>query len=398
MPVKRQTPTSRVKPGSQSALRRRNGQLIIETLARRGPTTQATLSRVTGLSTGTVSNLVKLLEQNEIVSATPTIDSGRRALAIGLRAGGSLVAGVDIDRTQVRVVICALDQTVLVERSSPLDKGHSPQHAVPQAARLVDEALAAEAIPRSKLVGVGISIAAAIEHDSTLLAPDTLLPNWEGVSITKLAARAFNLPCFVDNDANLGALAQVSFGPFKDVTNLAFIKLSVGIGAGLILNRELIRGAMGIAGEIGHTLVSPYGEPCRCGNRGCLETVASTAHIAAAIGRAVHAREPLDDDAVVEIARRRDPAALRVLADAGNAIGIAVASLCSIVNPAVVVIGGSLAPVGAPLLDPIYRAFHRQSLPEVGRRTTLMANQLGVRTEALGAAALAIRQTPVALI
>lgn len=389
-----QSPGTR-KPGSQSALRQRNTQLIIDTLARRGPTTQATLSRITGLSTGTISNLVKLLESKEVVTATPTVDSGRRALAIGLRGQGQVVAGIDIDRTSLRVILCSLGHEVLAEEALRLPIGHSPESTFKLAADLVALAMQSSGTSPDQLANVGLSISSAVEHGNVLLIPDPLLPNWEGVSIKALATQYLDKPCHIDNDANLGALAQVTFGPFKEVSNLAFIKVSRGIGAGLLVHGEIVRGATGTAGEIGHTLVVPNGLPCRCGNRGCLETVASTTRILNDIGRSARNRELSDENLIVEMSRKREPAAIRALTEAGYALGISLASLSSLLNPSTVVIGGALAEVGTPLLEPVYRGFHRHCMADLAHRTNLVMNQLGDRTECLGAAALAINRTQV---
>ena len=393
VPAKRAT-TPTPKPGSQSALRRRNSQLIIDTLARRGPTTQATLSRVTGLSTGTVSNLVKLLESADLVSSTPTIDSGRRALAIGLRAGGRLVAGISVGRNSLRILLSGLDQRIVAEAHAPLPRGHAPADSFAAAARLLDETLTRHQLDPSMVAQVGISLPAVLDRTaSTMLAPDALLPNWEDVVLLPLAEATLGLPCVLDNDANLGALAQVTFGPFKDTADLAYVKVAAGIGAGLILDHELRRGGLGTAGEIGHTMVVSNGEYCRCGNRGCLETLASTTRISARVAREL--RTSLTDESLISLARQREPHTLRALEDAGSSLGVAVASLCSLLNPTAVVIGGTITAVGAPLMDPLYRAFHRQSFSGLAHKTTLVANQLGSRTDALGAIALAIRSVPV---
>lgn len=385
-PTTRQGP----KPGSQTALRQRNARLIISELARRGPTTQATLSRVTGLSTGTVSNIVKLLEGRNVIKATPTIESGRRALAISLVSSGRLVAGIAIERRRIDVVIAEYDQTVVAEATIENDEHRSATETLRRAKSLLVSSMAEERLPRESLESIGISIASVVALDSTVVSPDPLLPHWGGVTITDLAADLFGVPCVVGNDANMGAFAQVTFGPYKDTHDLAYIKIAHGLGAGLIMADQLVKGSFGLAGELGHVLADPQGETCRCGNRGCLETVASTGRIAEQLRRITRSRDELSDKEVVRLARDRDPAALRILGEAGAAIGRGIAELCLILNPAVVVIGGDLTPAGAVFIDPVYRSFHRYSLPEIGRRTALSANQLGPRTEALGALALAI--------
>ena len=195
----------------------------------------------------------------------------------------------------------------------------------------------------------------------------------------------------VDNDANLGALAEAAFGAGRDAGDLVYLKVSSGIGAGLILNGRLYRGSAGLAGELGHVLVDPDGIVCRCGNRGCLETVAGhrrAGRPAAPLPRrgphgARHARGR---------ARRATSAAAASIPDAGRAIGRAVATLLNVLNPELLVIGGDLAAAGDLLLDGIARAVGRAALPEAARRAEVVAGVLGERAQVLGALALVVSE------
>ena len=142
---------------------------------------------------------------------------------------------------------------------------------------------------------------------------------------------------YIDNDANLGALAQVTWGPHGGCENLIFVKVATGIGAGLIINGSLFYGHAGITGEIGHATISDQGRICRCGNRGCLETVASTATMLDLLSRA--AAEPVSTADIITRAAAGDPATLRVVDDAGMAVGRAVAGIANTLNPEVIEIG-----------------------------------------------------------
>jgi predicted NBD/HSP70 family sugar kinase len=194
------------------------------------------------------------------------------------------------------------------------------------------------------------------------------------------------MPVFADNDANLGALAQVTWGPHGAVSNLMFLKIGSGIGAGLILNGAPYYGNIGVTGEIGHATISEHGLICRCGNRGCLETVASTAIMIELLSRGAHT--PLTAKDIVGRALAGDAATLRVVDDAGVAVGRAVANVANLINPEVIVVGGPLAELGEVLLEPIRRGLMRHAVPVVGESTSLAMSSLGDRAEALGAAAL----------
>jgi len=194
-----------------------------------------------------------------------------------------------------------------------------------------------------------------------------------------------------DNDANLGALAEVTWGPHSEIDNLVFVKVGSGIGAGLILNGRPFYGGLGITGEIGHDTITDNGVVCHCGNRGCLETVASTSVMLDLLARAGVTRV----GQIVSRARAGDSATLRVLDDAGLAVGRALASVANLINPEVIVIGGPLAELGDLFLGSIERGLMRHAVPSVGESTRLVMSSLGERAEALGAAALVLQHQAV---
>ena len=172
------------------------------------------------------------------------------------------------------------------------------------------------------------------------------------------------------------------------------VKASVGIGMGLVVHGRVLRGAWGAAGELGHLPVTPPGratppQRCECGNRGCLQTIAGVHRVAAEVRRAKRLPQLPSVEDVVALARRRDPAIVRVLDEAGEALGTALACVVTLVNPHAVVISGPLAPAGPLLLDPVQRAMTRGAHPATGHRTVLTMSQLGPGAEARGAAAMA---------
>jgi predicted NBD/HSP70 family sugar kinase len=200
--------------------------------------------------------------------------------------------------------------------------------------------------------------------------------------------RRLDLPIAVDNDANLGALAEAAFGAARDARDLVYLKVSSGIGAGLILNGRLYRGAAGLAGELGHRIVDPDGPVCRCGNRGCLETVASAGALVARL-RPVHG-EDLTVDGMLALARAGDEPARGVIAEAGRAIGRAVADLLNVLNPELVVVGGELADAGELLLGGVRETIAGCALPPAAERARLVTGVLGLRAPVLGAVALVV--------
>ena len=378
------------RPGSQSALRERNQQRVIAALMSGGPRTQAELARQTGLSTATVSNIVKVMATTGIVSTVPTTSSGRRALSVVLNDNGQVAAGIDIGRRHLRVVLASPNYRVLQEASVPLPLGHSAHDGLAAASDLLDTLLENGGISRGALLGAGIGIPGPIDRRSGTVVQGAILPEWVGINIHETFSERLGVPVFIDNDANLGALAQVTWGPHSAVDNLMFIKVGSGIGSGLVLNGALFYGNVGITGELGHTTINEHGLICRCGNRGCLETVASTSTMIELLSRG--ASEPVDTRRIIDRALTGDTATLRVIDDAGLAIGRALAHMANLINPETIVVGGPLTDLGEILLGPIRRGLSRHAVPIIGETTTVRMSSLGDRAEALGGAAVVLAQ------
>lgn len=389
-PSRPAAPGGRPKPGSQSALRQLNEQRIVQALATGGPQTQAELARQTGLSTATVSNIVRGMADAGAVTTSPTTSSGRRALSVALNDDGSVAVGIDIGRRHLRVVLAGPDYRILREEAVTLPPGHTAEEGLDAAADLLERLLTETGTQKSSVLGAGIGIPGPIDRRTGTVVQGAILPEWVGINILESFSARLGIPVFIDNDANLGALAQVTWGPHSAVDNLMFLKLGSGIGAGLILNGALYYGNVGITGELGHTTIDEHGLICRCGNRGCLETVASTATMISLLERTVQG--PLTATEIVQMALDGDTATLRVLDDAGLAIGRAVAHVANLINPELIVIGGSLTALGNILLDPIRRGLLRHAVPVVGESTTVCMGSLGERAEALGGAAVVLSQ------
>ena len=374
-------------PGSQGALRHLNQERIVEFLLANGPSTQAELARGTGLSTATVSNIVRDLAGRGVVATSPVTSSGRRALEVRLMDTGDIAVGVDFGRRHVRIMLSTLGYEVLAEDELALPLGYEVAGALQRAAGLLDRMLADGHHDRATVLAVGVGIPGPIDRRTGTVLQGAILPEWVGVNIRDLET-AFRFPVVVGNDANLGALAEVTWGANRGVRNLVFVKIGSGIGAGLILNGQPYYGSLGVTGELGHTQVVEHGVICRCGNRGCLETVASTTVMIEALGRGSGEFTTAD---VLRRGRERDPAVLRVVSDAGTAIGQAIGNVANIINPELILIGGPLVGLGEALLGPIRRGIQLNAIPVISETTDVRISSLGDRAESLGAAALVIQ-------
>ena len=206
------------------------------------------------------------------------------------------------------------------------------------------DALSSAGVASDRLLGVGMGLAAPINQGTGELEADGILPGWHGIRPAAEMEARLGLPVQIDNDANLGALGEKAFGAARGVDDLVYIRLSAGIGAGLILGGRPYHGIRGTAGEIGHVVSDPSGPICRCGNRGCLEAVASPVAVAALLERSIG--EPVSIKRLLELVAAGHRGARRAVADAGEAVGRALSMLVNMLNPELVIVGGDLAQAG----------------------------------------------------
>jgi predicted NBD/HSP70 family sugar kinase len=237
------------------------------------------------------------------------------------------------------------------------------------------------------VIGAGVAVSAPVRSDAPGFASGVIFPSWAGINVADFLTERLDVPVHVGNDANLGALAEATFGAGRGKRNLFYVMLSEGIGGGVIVDGRIYLGRAGAAGELGHIVVDPDGQVCRCGNRGCLATVAGGAALTAAL-RQMHGPEMTVDE-LVALAHNGDPGAARLIADAGHAVGRVLAGTCGVLDPELVIIGGELAPAGQPLLDSVTTSLERWISPASGHYPVALG-ALGAKAEVLGAIALAM--------
>lgn len=380
--------------GTLHALRERNRQQVVAVLRREGSATRAEIARLTGLSRSTVSSLVADLEAAGLVAertddvARSGAQGGRPGVLLSLSARAGSAVGIDFGHSHLRVAIADLSSRVLAERHCALDVDHSSAAALDRAAETVEELLAEAGTAREDVVAVGMGLPGPLDRATGTVGSSVILPGWSGLRPAEELGRRLGLPIRVDNDANLGALGELTYGAARGASDVVYLKVASGIGAGLVLDGQLRRGATGIAGELGHVIIDPDGHVCRCGNRGCLETVAAGPALLELLRRAhggdLSMRDLLEGSAAGDLGCRR------VLSDAGRAIGRALADLVNLVNPARVVVGGELSTAGEPLLSGVRESIERFALPAAADAVVVTAGVLGDRAELLGALALVI--------
>jgi predicted NBD/HSP70 family sugar kinase len=379
--------------GSLESLRERNRLRVIDALRTRGAISRADIARQTGLSRSTVSSLVGDLQTAGLVvervaeSAAPASpQGGRPPVLVALDQSAGAVIGLDFGHDSLRVAVADLSYAILAETYAELEVDTAAQDALDTAARLVGELIQEAGVERDRVLAAGMGLPGPIDRASGLVHSQPILPSWVGLNPAGEMEARLELPVHLDNDANVGALGESTFGVGRGTHVMAYLRLSAGIGAGLVINGRPFRGARGIAGEIGHVLVDPQGPICRCGNRGCLETFVAGPALCELLRRS---HGPLTVRDLLRLAQEGDAGCQRVLADAGRVVGRAVADLCNYLNPDLVVVGGDLSVAGDVLLEPMREAVRRFAIPAAVEDLEIVAGTLGGRAELLGALALA---------
>ncbi|MGH3728300.1 MAG: ROK family transcriptional regulator [Micromonosporaceae bacterium] len=377
-------------PGSQSALREANQRRLLRAIRGAGSLTQAQIARATGLSAATVSNIVRELRDAGTVTVAPTSSGGRRAQSVSLARDTGLAVGVHVTADHLRAAVCDMAYEVLAEERIPYGAGLSAERGLRRAEWLVSTLLRQARVDRTKIRGVGVALPGPVDAVTGHVTAGTVLTAWEGVDVAGELSERVNLPVEVSNDANAAALGELIWGAGRDCTELAYLKLSSGVGAALVINGEVYSGAAGLAGEFGHITVNDQGRICRCGNRGCLETVVGGPYLLDLLPHRPDEPRP-DLDELIEAAIDGDLGSRRVIADAGRAVGSAAAVLCNLLNPQRLIVGGELAAAGGLLLEPITEMLARQTLPKAAAMVQVVPAELGDSAAVRGALGTVVR-------
>ena len=382
------------EPGAALSLRESNRLRVIQALQILGVTSRADVARRTGLSRSTVSTIIAALQAEGIVvdrdaDGRAAAGGGRPPAPIALYPAAGLALGVDFGKRHLAVALADLSHELLAEEWREMPDDYDATTGMGRAAELVELVLGATGADGERVLGVGMGLPGPV-HRSGVVGSSAILPGWAGTQAAERMSDLIGLPVWLRNDADLGALAEATWGAGRGASAVVYLKLATGIGAGIVIDGRLFGGAGGTAGEIGHTSLDETGDICRCGSRGCLETYASGAAIAGLLSRSLG--EPLGPDDVMQRAVDGDPGCRRALADAGRHIGAAVADLCNLINPERIIVGGSMAVAGDVLLDPLREAVGLRAIPSAAEDVEIVLGELGERAELLGAVALVLHE------
>ena len=374
-------------------MRESNRMLVLNCIREQGTLPRAEAARRTGLSRTTVGHIIDELIADGFLregdSQRAPESAGRRVIPVHFNASAGYVLGVSLGRSHLTLLVSDLAAHVIDRKDVPFAITAGPEYCLSQIVVALRAFVADHGIHWDDLIGVGIGMAGAMNAELTGFASRHSLPEWDGVDVQGILKDALNMPVYLENNANLGALGEMSYGAGRGVPDLLYVKAGMRIGSGLVINSEIYRGSSGTAGEIGHMTVLRDGPLCDCGNHGCLKTLASVPAILAAAQR--ERLSALGDfNALIAAAQAGDEASGQALTQAGEWIGIALASLVNVLNPALIVLDGQTMRAGNLIIEPIRQSIAAHSLAGPLALTRIVPSALSGRAIALGGVALVL--------
>lgn len=376
-----------------SLMRELNQALVLNLVRQEGHISRAEIAKRTSLSRSTVSNIINELIEAKRIYETQKGESrgGRRPILLELNYRSHCVVGIELATTFIKLLVTDLKAVILYEHCEPFDITVGPHRAVELVQRVVAQALRNAGVDGSQVAGVGIGVPGPLAYSEAQTIAPPIMPGWSGISLRDHFSAALGFPVYVDNDANLAALAEYRLGVAQGIRNAAYIYLgTTGIGAGLVLNGSVYRGDIGSAGEIGHLTIDEDGPLCSCGSYGCLEAMAGLPQLLRKAAELSGGATQTLDQLIREAHNKNEPICQLFVAS-GTHLGIAVANLLNLYNPGLVMLGGPLAEAGDLLLETVRATARKRALSITLEHCDIVTGALGTQAVALGAASQIIQ-------
>jgi predicted NBD/HSP70 family sugar kinase len=350
--------------------------------------TRAELRGLTGLSRTAVGARVSALSERGLVieSEEGVSTGGRPPTLLKFNADAGVVLSAAIGRSRTRLAVCNLAGDILAISDLDQEVGLGPDDLMPDVVKRLEALLEESGRDADAIHGVGLSLPGTVDQQRGCSLDSPVMSGWDGVPLEPYFRNLTAAPVLVDNDANIAALAERG-GERRGVDDVLLLKISTGLGAGIVSGGVLQRGAVGAAGEFGHNKTpAAAGLPCRCGDTGCLEAIAGGWALVQALQRQGKAVGHIRD--VVDMANRGDPEARRLIRESGRHIGEVIAGAVNLLNPAIVVIDGDMARAYDVLVAGLREALYGNATALSTRVLQVVPTTYGDRSGVVGGAAL----------
>lgn len=354
------------------------------------PRTRAELVSITGLARSTIALRIDALLGLELIRPIGESIStgGRPPSQFALNPGARVVIGASLGATNASVAVTDLSGSILASQREPLAIADGPERVLDRVLASALELLAGLGRKPSDVLAVGMGLPGPVDHESGRPVNPPIMPGWGGFDVPGWVNERLGVPALVDNDVNILALGEHALA-FPDANDLLFVKIATGIGSGIISGGTLQRGAHGSAGDIGHVRIRRGdGVACSCGNYGCLEALASGPAIVRQLRESGTLVENFEQ--VLELARHGNLEAIQAIRQAGRDIGEVLSICVSLINPSVIVLGGSVTRAGEHLVAGVREVVYQSSTPFATEDLVIVQSRAGADAALLGASMLAI--------
>lgn len=356
---------------------------VLQLIRDRTCRTRKELIEVTGLSRSTVTDRVdRLIEAGYIhESGVATSGGGRPPSVLDIDATSRLALVADLGASHARVALTDLAARPMAEEHIEMRIARGPEAVLTWVRQAFRRLLDRTGRPAGQVCGIGLNLPGSVDHASGRMIRSFLMPGWDDHPISEALRAEFEVPVLVENDANAMALGEW-WSSWRGCASLVLVKVSTGIGTGIVLDGRVYRGVEEAAGNLGHVRLSESDDRvCTCGSRGCVASLASGHAIATDLGRDT-SRD------VVRLVHSGDPAAIARVQEGGRTLGVVLATAVSLLNPGVLVLAGDMAETGEHYLTGIRESVYRRSLPYTTRNLEIVTSSLGDRAGIVGTAVL----------
>lgn len=375
---------------------------ILDLIRNKGLITKQQIAKELGINITTISDLVnQFKDKNRIIKETGDGSSsgGRKPKVYAINNELGYIVGIDVGGTNTRGILTDLSGNLIHYLKIKTKAREGKDAVLARVISVVNELITLTKIPRGKLFGIGMSISGIINsyEGVSIFCPN--IPGWENFPIKQIMEKEFNIPVCIDDSVRCAAVAEKRFGIAKDHDNFIFISIGKGIGMGAFIDGKIYRGSMGLAGELGHITVSEDGPLCNCGNKGCLEAIASGPGIlkraqegikngiVTSISKEINNNfEKLSVEIISRAANEGDKFAYYLINRTGEYIGIAIAAALNLFGSDLVVLWGGILECGDIILDAIKRTVKMRALEFISKRVRIEKTSIGDNIAALGAA------------
>jgi predicted NBD/HSP70 family sugar kinase len=370
---------------------------IVRCMSERGAITAADLAKTTGLARSTISTALSELRSAKIVlEVAQSMDVrgvGRPTSVFSLNPRAGTCVGLHVGLSSLQLIVADVSHAVLHRDEIDLGLDYTPQAAIRKARVAIADAYRRGGLSPHSLLGIGVAVAGPVAPDGRIQRA-SMVPNWAGVNVRDVFGSAFETAVFADNESNCSALAEMIWGAAGQIDDFVYLKIDVGLGGAIVVERRVVTGAAGAGGEFGHISIDPNGGLCRCGNRGCLELSAGFRTV---LERMSHRRKrPVSIDDVVERAFGGDVESVEAIAGIAQAAGRGLGIIGSILNPGIVVVGGAGAAAGPLLFERLKDSYERHTLLKraqlnEAQRLRIVPARFATDGSLMGAVALVLR-------